>query len=102
MHTTIGTLQNNGVRDLLERVLSSYQEIDGRFASAGGLGRVLSLYEQFRRELDRVSYDEIDRMTAEIRNIIEALLKMDYELRRVNTLKLAVDARQSGGTGGER
>ena len=101
VHTSIATT-TNGVRDTLERVLSSYQEIDGRFAAVGGLGRLLNLYEQLQRELERVSYEEIDRMTAEIRTVIEALLKMDYELRRVNNLKLAFDARQSGSTGGDR
>lgn len=101
MHTTIG-IPNNGVRDLLDRVLSSYEEIDGRFAAAGGLGRLLNLYEQLQRELERVSYEEIDRMTAEIRSVIESLLKMDYELRRVNNLKLAFDARQPGIPGGDR
>src|SRR5262249_27563696 len=101
VHTTISST-TNGVRDILERVLSSYQEIDSRFAAVGGLGRLLNLYEQLQRELERVSYEEIDRMTAEIRTVIEALLKMDYELRRVNNLKLAFDARQPGSTGGER
>jgi hypothetical protein len=101
VHTSIGS-PSNGVRDILGRVLSSYEEIDGRFAAVGGLGRLLNLYEQLRRELERVSYEEIDRMTAEIRTLIEALLKMDYELRRVNNLKLAFDARQPGVSGGDR
>jgi hypothetical protein len=35
-------------------------------------------------------------MTQEIKGIIDALLKMDYELRKVNNLKVAFDA---GGTG---
>ncbi len=101
MHTTIGS-PNDGVRDILDRVLSSYEEIDGRFTAVGGLGRLLNVYEQLQRELERVSYEEIDRMTAEIRTVIEALLKMDYELRRVNNLKLAFDARQPGVPGGDR
>jgi hypothetical protein len=101
VHTYIGS-PSNGVRDILDRVLSSYEEIDGRFAPVGGLARLLTLYEQLQRELERVSYEEIDRMTAEIRTLIEALLKMDYEVRRVNNLKLAFDARQPGVTGGDR
>jgi hypothetical protein len=86
------------VRDLLDRILSSYEEIDRRFTAAGGLGSLLNLYEQVRRELERVSYEELDRMTREIKGVIEALLKMDYELRKVHNLKLALDARQ-GATG---
>ena len=101
MHTNI-TNPQNGVRDILDRVVSSYEEIDARFAAAGGLGRLLNLYEQLQREVERVSYEEIDRMTAEIRTVIEALLKMDYELRRVNNLKLAFDARQPGVVSGDR
>ena len=79
------------VRDILDRILTSYGEIDRRFAPAGGVGALLNLYEQVRRELGRVSYEELDRMTAEIKTVIEALLKMDYELRRVHNLKLAFD-----------
>ena len=100
MHTTINK-PTDGVREILDRVISAYEEIDGRFTSAGGLSRLLALYEQLQRELERVSYEEIDRMTGEIKSVIETLLTMDYELRRVNNLKLAFDARQpgSGGTG---
>ncbi len=95
MQTTTIT-GTEGVRDLLDRIVSSYEEIDRRFAAAGGLGSLLNLYEQVRRELERVSYEELDRMTREIKSVIEALLKMDYELRKVHNLKLAFDARQTG------
>jgi hypothetical protein len=81
------------VRDMLERILSSYEEIDRRFTAAGGLGSLLDLYEKVRRELERVSFEELDRMTLEIKSVIEALLKMDYELRKVHNLKLAFEAR---------
>ena len=84
------------VRGQLERVLAAYAEIDRRFVQAGGLASVLALYEQIRRELGRVSYDELDRMTQEIKSIIDALLKMDYELRKVNNLKIAFDAGSAG------
>lgn len=87
---------SDGVREVLDRILSSYEEIDRRFATAGGLGSLLNLYEQVRRELERVSYEEIDQMTLEIKSVIEALLKMDYELRKVNNLKLAFDGRGPG------
>ena len=93
MQTSSGT---EGVRDLLDRIVSSYDEIDRRFAAAGGLGSLLNLYEQVRRELERVSYEELDRMTREIKTVIEGLLKMDYELRKVHNLKLAFDARAAG------
>ena len=101
MHTPIAN-SRNGIRDMLEQVITSYQEMDGRFASVGGVGRLLGLYEQLQRELERVSYDEIDRLTSDIRRLIEALLKMDYDLRRINNLKVAFDARHAGGAGGDR
>ena len=91
----IGTGGEN-VRDRLERIMSAYEEMDRRFMAAGGLGSLLNLYEQVRRELERVSFEELDRMTLEIKNVIEALLKMDYELRKVHNLKLAFEARQPG------
>ena len=87
---------SEGVRDRHERIVSSYEEMDRRFTAAGGMGNLLSLYEHVRRELERVSFEEIDRMTVEIKAVIEALLKIDYELRKVHNLKLAFEARPGG------
>ncbi|MFN8545946.1 MAG: hypothetical protein U0807_17320 [Candidatus Binatia bacterium] len=87
---------SEGVRELLDRILSSYDDLDRRFSTTGGVGSLLHLYDQVRRELEKVSYDELDRMTREIKTIIEALLKMDYELRKVHNLKLVFDARPAG------
>src|SRR5437762_12591675 len=66
--------------------------MDRRFTAAGGLGNLLSLYEQVRRELERVSFQELDRMTGEIKNVIEALLTIDYELRKAQNLTLVFDS----------
>ena len=87
------------IRELIDRILSSYDEIDTRFTASGGLGSILSLYEQIRRELERVSFQELDRMTGEIKNVIEALLTIDYELRKVQNLKLIFESR--AGQGGQ-
>ena len=87
---------SESVRDRLERIMSAYEEMDRRFTAAGGLGSLLNLYEQVRRELERVSFEELDRMTVEIKAVIEALLKMDYELRKVHNLKLAFEVRPPG------
>ena len=46
MQTPIVNNSRNGIRDMLEQVITSYQEMDGRFASVGGVGRLLGLYEQ--------------------------------------------------------
>jgi len=88
-----GTGVTHEIRELIDKILSSYDEIDTRFTAAGGLGSILSLYEQIRRELERVSFQELDRMTGEIKNVIEALLTIDYDLRRVQNLKLVFEAR---------
>ena len=93
MHEITGS---DSVRERLDRIVSSYEELDRRFTAAGGLGSLLNLYEQVRRELERVSFEELDRMTLEIKAVIEALLKMDYELRKVHNLKLALEARPQG------
>ena len=85
-----------GVRERLDRILSAYEDVDRRFTAAGGLGSLLSLYEQVRREIERVSFEELDRMAVEIKAVIEALLKMDYELRKVHNLKLAFETRPPG------
>jgi hypothetical protein len=86
----------DNVRDRLDRIMSSYEEMDRRFLAAGGLGSLLALYEQVRRELERVSFEELDRMTLEIKTVIDSLLKMDYELRKIHNLKLAFEARPAG------
>ena len=87
---------STAVREQLERIVAAYEDMNRRFGAAGGLGGVLALYEQIRGELGRISYDELDRMTQEIKGIIDALLKMDYELRKVNNLKIAFDAGTAG------
>jgi hypothetical protein len=81
------------IRTALDRIIAKYEEIDSRFASAGGLPALLALYEQVRRELEQVSFQEIDRVSAEIKDVIEALLKMSYELRKVHNLKILFEAK---------
>lgn len=85
------------IRTTLERILASYDEIDRRLGSAGGMHKVLDLYEQVRREIERVSFQEIDQVTGQIKDVIEALLKMSYELRKVHNLKLVFEARPPRG-----
>jgi hypothetical protein len=78
------------VQAILGRALASYGEIAGRFDAFGGLERVFALYEQVRVELERVQFSEIDATSQVIKGAIETLLKMDYELRRLNNLKVAL------------
>lgn len=80
----------------LERALESYGEITNRFGSFGGLERVFALYEEMRTELERVQFAEIDASTQVIKGALETLLKMDYELRKLNNLKLAIGGKRDG------
>jgi len=91
METATG---QESVRGLLDRLMASYDEVEKRFAGTGGIGNLVAMYEQVRCELDRISYEELDAMTREIKTVIDTLLKMDYELRKVHNLKLAFDGRQ--------
>ncbi len=86
------------IRDIVEGIASTYDEVDKRLSAAGGLTSLLSTYEQLRRELEKVSLQELDRMTGEIKNVIEALLKIDYELRKIQNLKLVFEPPRSPGS----
>jgi hypothetical protein len=84
----------DNVREHLERILASYEEINRRFAEVGGIGKLLGLFEDVKRELERVSDQELDRVTGEIKSVVEDLLKVDYELRKVQNLKLLFEQRR--------
>ena len=84
----------DNVREHLERILASYEEINRRFAEVGGIGKLLGLFEDVKRELERVSDQELDRVTGEIKSVVEDLLKVDYELRKVQNLKLLFEQRK--------
>jgi len=83
------------VRDHLERILSAYEDINTRFTGVGGVAKLLGLFEDVKRELERVSDQELDRITGEIKNVVETLLKVDYELRKVQNLKLLFEQRKA-------
>jgi hypothetical protein len=85
------------VREHLERILGSYEDINRRFSEVGGIAKLLGLFEDVKRELERVSDQELERVTGEIKNVVEDLLKVDYELRKVQNLKLLFEQRRDGG-----
>jgi hypothetical protein len=87
------------VREHLDRILASYEEINRRFAEVGGIGKLLGLFEDVKRELERVSDQELDRVTGEIKSVVEDLLKVDYELRKVQNLKLLFEQRKPDSSG---
>ena len=83
------------VREHLERILASYEDINVRFSGIGGISKLLGLFEDVKRELERVSDQELERVTGEIRQVVEGLLKVDYELRKVQNLKLLFEQRSA-------
>lgn len=84
----------DNVRQHLERILASYEDINRRFTEVGGIGKLLGLFEDVKRELERVSDQELERVTGEIKGVVEDLLKVDYELRKVQNLKLLFEQRR--------
>ena len=90
------------VREHLERILASYEDINDRFSGVGGIGKLLSLFEDVKRELERVSDQELERVTGEIRQVVEGLLKVDYELRKVQNLKLLFEQRSASSAEDQR
>jgi hypothetical protein len=95
------------VREHLERILASYEQIGTRFASMGGVTKVLGLLEDVRRELEHVSEHDLERVSGDIKQVVESLLKVDYELRKIQNLKLLFEQRNThdprlpGSSGGE-
>jgi hypothetical protein len=83
------------VREHLERILASYEQIGTRFASLGGVTKVLGLLEDVRRELEHVSEHDLERVTGDIKQVVESLLKVDYELRKIQNLKLLFEQKNS-------
>ena len=93
------TSVTDNVREHLERILGSYEEMNRRFAEVGGISKLLGLFEDVKRELERVSDQELDRATSEIKSVVEDLLKVDYELRKVQNLKLLFSQRRPDASG---
>jgi hypothetical protein len=83
------------VREHLERILASYEQIGTRFASMGGVTKVLGLLEDVRRELEHVSEHDLERVTGDIKQVVESLLKVDYELRKIQNLKPLFEQKNS-------
>jgi|GEM_PF-5987470 len=82
-------------RDLVQRVFAAYEDLDGRYGGAGGLRGVIERCERVRAELDAVSEDELRHVTSGIRQLLETLIRMDYELRTIQQVKRALQGLES-------
>jgi len=80
----------NEMREAIERILSAHEEVDKRFSLFGGIGNLVSMYEQIKYELERVSLQEIDGLCSEVKQAIESLMRIDSECRKVRKLKLVL------------
>jgi hypothetical protein len=77
----------------------AYRSLEDRLAEVGGIAPVVALYDRIREEMARLEYAELDRVAGEIRDAIEALLRMDAAVRKLNNLKVMFDReRRAGGT----
>lgn len=84
-----------GIRELVQRVFGAYQELDQRLGGSGGIRGLVEVYERVREDVDRIDDEELVQLTRGIKGILEALLRMDYELRAIHRMKRAL-----GGVGG--
>ncbi len=89
------------LREHFEQLLGRYRDIDSKLESLGGIARILEFVEGIKHELDAVSHEELERIAAEIKSVVESLLTVDYELRKIQNLKLLFEqsknARQEEG-----
>lgn len=75
----------------LGRATEAFRALDERLAGAGGLAPVVALYDRVRDEVRSLEYADLDRVATEIRAAIEALLRMDAAVRKLNNLKVMFD-----------
>ena len=87
------------VRKSFDRVLASYESISARFSDIGGIGKLLGVVEEAKRQLDRVSDAELQGVADEIKTVVEELLRVDYELRKIQNLNLLFDQQSDGASG---
>ncbi len=75
------------IRDRFDAIVTAYDAVNERLSGAGGIGELLSAVDRVKRDLDEVSEEQLERMEGEIKHVVESLLKVDYELRKVQNLK---------------
>jgi len=82
------------LRRLSEDVTRYYDEVDRQIAHTGmeGLADLLTLSHHLETALGVVGAPALDRTVLELRALLERLIEMDAELRRVRALKLKLVA----------
>lgn len=77
--------------EAVRRATGAYRTLEDRLAEVGGVAPVVALYDRIRAEMERVDYAELDRVALEIRQAIEALLRMDVAVRKLSNLKVTFE-----------
>lgn len=98
----MGATAAAGLADAVRRASGAFGALEERLAEVGGVAPVVALYDRIREEMDRVEYAELDRVAADIRGAIDALLRMDAAVRKLSNLKLVFEreARAAAGADG--
>lgn len=96
-----GTTAAGGLAEAVQRASGAYGALEERLAEVGGVAPVVALYDRIRGQVDRLEYAELDRVAAEIRGAIEALLCMDGAVRKLSNLKLMFDREHRAGAGND-
>jgi hypothetical protein len=86
-----------GLDEAVRRASGAFRSLEDRLAEVGGIAPVVALYDRIRGEMDRLEYAELDRVAAEIRGAIDALLCMDAAVRKLNNLKVMFEGERARG-----
>ena len=78
------------VRRQTEDIIRYYGELDRRVANAGidGIPKLLELSKQIERAVADVAAQELAWIGAEIKRVLDELVRMDADLQRLRELKI--------------
>jgi len=81
----------------VRRASSAFRSLEDSLVEVGGITPVVALYDRIMGEMERLEFAELDRVATEIRDAIEALLRMDAAVRKLSNLKVMFDRARSAG-----
>jgi len=82
------------MRRQTEDVVRYYGELNRRFAGSGvdGIPRLLELSQQIERAMGAVGSQELEWFGSEIKQLVDRLVEMESQLKRLRDLKVVLDA----------
>jgi hypothetical protein len=96
-----GSIAEGELSDAVRRAGAAYRMLEEQLVEAGGIESVVALYDRIRAGMQRLDYAQLDRVASEIRAAIEALLRMDAAVRKLNNLKVMFDGERRGERDGD-